>query len=304
MSIHVFIDFFFALLVVYRLDLKPDVLYIKEVKSVLLNDVPKIIRGEKFLTDYGHFTDYGFIFWSVTFSVVLLPLFLLLSAHWPLTSYIIVPIVTVVGIGGIFMTLVALLYSGFVLGSYPEQGWSRILLTVSHYVLVLWGYFVIWSYSNTFTISTLVLMYQIQGLVLVSFVVLFYVILPLFMTGCQSFLMVLQCEYLTENVMDFQHYGGSDILNKDHSDEQMEWSNLFVLNFFFENVLEAFIVVVLYLSDYQDIFSTLFAIPTVMNVSVRLTRFIFRGIRELTSDSVDVIKNKDGTYKIVPVSNA
>ncbi len=52
------------------------------------------------------------------------------------------------------------------------------------------------------------------------------------------------------------------------------WVTLNMCNFFFENVTEAIICGCLLFSGYNDIFLTLFAIPTILNTSVRLFKVL------------------------------
>ena len=52
------------------------------------------------------------------------------------------------------------------------------------------------------------------------------------------------------------------------------WLTLNTCNFFFENVTEAIICGCLLFSGYRDVFLTMFAIPTILNTSVRLFKVL------------------------------
>ena len=77
--------------------------------------------------------------------------------------------------------------------------------------------------------------------------------------------MCVVCRFVA-NVSDDQN-----ILDKD---SVTFWVTLNMCNFFFENVTEAIICGCLLFSGYNDIFLTMFAVPTIVNTSVRLCKVL------------------------------
>ena len=77
--------------------------------------------------------------------------------------------------------------------------------------------------------------------------------------------MCVVCRFVA-NVADDQN-----ILDKD---SVTFWVTLNMCNFFFENVTEAIICGCLLFSGYNDIFLTMFAVPTIVNTSVRLCKVL------------------------------
>lgn len=82
--------------------------------------------------------------------------------------------------------------------------------------------------------------------------------------------------FLEKNKISLERYAGnSTIYDTLLSRQEVNfWSILNLVNFFLENFTEAIICVILLFSGYTDIFLTMFAVPTIMNASVRFFKII------------------------------
>ena len=81
---------------------------------------------------------------------------------------------------------------------------------------------------------------------------------------------------LEDNKLSLERYAGNtDLEDSDLSeDEARYWTALNLANFFLENFTEAIICVILLCSGYDDFFLKLFAIPTIINASVRFLKIL------------------------------
>jgi hypothetical protein len=104
-----------------------------------------------------------------------------------------------------------------------------------------------------------------------------WVILPIFNCTLNSVCILLNPIGLLEaNKLSLERYAGnadpeSSVLDED---EARYWTMLNLANFFLENFTEAIICAILLLSRYEDIFLTMFAIPTIVNASVRFLKIL------------------------------
>ena len=104
-----------------------------------------------------------------------------------------------------------------------------------------------------------------------------FVILPIVNCTLNSICICLNpIGLLEDNKLSLERYAGNtDLEDSDLSeDEARYWTALNLANFFLENFTEAIICVILLCSGYDDFFLKLFAIPTIINASVRFLKIL------------------------------
>ena len=81
---------------------------------------------------------------------------------------------------------------------------------------------------------------------------------------------------LKANSIPLERYAGNSSSEQNLLDAEtvQYWLVLNTSNFFLENFTEAIICAILLFSGYEDIFLTLFAIPTIVNASVRFLKIV------------------------------
>ena len=235
MSVHVLIDVLFALIQVYTLDLETTCFAWKKHR---IDDLLSV-----FVAPLLCFVCASFVTYLSQFSI------------WFLLLYIPVNILVLVclKIVGASSTLFFDYFPNFVISLYS-------------YARLFWSFWVDDSSTSPYIVELII----VYALYFPMYPIGYYLIAPLFNTTIQSLCLVFDYKGLEKCVLQFDHYSGGGISGEKAINIPAFWFNLTGANFFMERLFEVFIIITLYTSNYSNMYTTLFAIPTVVYVIFRI----------------------------------